>query len=215
MSRLNEESLRIANEIIGRYPIKKSALIPLLHLAQEQEGWVSREAMNHIAEILQITPAEVLGTCSFYEMFKRSPVGEYQLNICHGISCHLLGAENLLHHAEETLGIKEGETTEDGKFSLEGVECIAACTEAPCLQVNYRYQNKVTKPHFNQLVQEIKDGNRSEIPKHGSLAKVRQSIPNERLAGIEPVDDAQPPEWVNRNGKDSGHSHLLLQADGG
>jgi|TARA_B100000902_G_scaffold111939_2_gene113164 NADH-quinone oxidoreductase subunit E len=203
MSRLNEESLRIANEIIGRYPIKKSALIPLLHLAQEQEGWVSREAMNHIAEILQITPAEVLGTCSFYEMFKRSPVGEYQLNICHGISCHLLGAENLLHHAEETLGIKEGETTEDGKFSLEGVECIAACTEAPCLQVNYRYQNKVTKPHFNQLVQEIKDGNRSEIPKHGSLAKVRQSIPNERLAGIEPVDDAQPPEWLNRNGKDS------------
>jgi len=202
MSRLNEESLRIANEIIGRYPIKKSALIPLLHLAQEQEGWVSREAMNHIAEILQITPAEVLGTCSFYEMFKRSPVGEYQLNICHGISCHLLGAENLLHHAEETLGIKEGETTEDGKFSLEGVECIAACTEAPCLQVNYRYQNKVTKPHFNQLVQEIKDGNRSEIPKHGSLAKVRQSIPTERLAGIEPVNDAQPPEWLNRNGKE-------------
>ena len=203
MSRLNEESLRIANEIIGRYPIKKSALIPLLHLAQEQEGWVSREAMNHIAEILQITPAEVLGTCSFYEMFKRSPVGEYQLNICHGISCHLLGAENLLHHAEETLGIKEGETTEDGKFSLEGVECIAACTEAPCLQVNYRYQNKVTKPHFNQLVQEIKDGNRSEIPKHGLLAKVRQSIPNERLAGVEPVNDAQPPEWLSRNGKDS------------
>ena len=203
MSRLNEENLRIANEIIGRYPIKKSALIPLLHLAQEQEGWVSREAMNHIAEILQIAPAEVLGTCSFYEMFKRSPVGEYQLNICHGISCHLLGAENLLHHAEETLGIKEGETTEDGKFSLEGVECIAACTEAPCLQVNYRYQNKVTKPHFNQLVQEIKDQNRSEIPKHGSLAKVRQSIPNERLAGIEPVNDAQPPEWLNRNGKDS------------
>ena len=85
MSRLNEESIRIANEIISRYPIKKSALIPLLHLAQEQEGWVSGEAMNHIAEILQITPAEVLGTCSFYEMFKRSPVGEYQLNICHGI----------------------------------------------------------------------------------------------------------------------------------
>ena len=203
MSRLNEESIRIANEIINRYPIKKSALIPLLHLAQEQEGWVSGEAMTHIAEILQITPAEVLGTCSFYEMFKRSPVGEYQLNICHGISCHLLGAENLLHHAEETLGIKEGEVTEDGKFSLEGVECIAACTEAPCLQVNYRYQNKVTKSHFNQLVQEINDGNRSEIPKHGSLAKVRQSIPNERLAGIEPVNDAQPPEWLNRNGKDS------------
>ena len=76
MSRLSEENLRIANEIIDRYPIRKSALIPLLHLAQEQEGWVTDEAMNHIAEIIGITPAEVLGTCSFYEMFKRQPNGE-------------------------------------------------------------------------------------------------------------------------------------------
>ncbi len=75
MSRLSEENLRIANEIIDRYPIRKSALIPLLHLAQEQEGWVTDEAMNHIAEIIGITPAEVLGTCSFYEMFKRKPKG--------------------------------------------------------------------------------------------------------------------------------------------
>ena len=75
MSRLSEENLRIANEIIDRYPIRKSALIPLLHLAQEQEGWVTDEAMNHIAEIIGITPAEVLGTCSFYEMFKRQPNG--------------------------------------------------------------------------------------------------------------------------------------------
>ncbi|GIS38830.1 MAG: hypothetical protein Ct9H90mP11_01500 [Acidimicrobiales bacterium] len=74
MSRLSEENLRIANEIIDRYPIRKSALIPLLHLAQEQEGWVTDEAMNHIAEIIGITPAEVLGTCSFYEMFKRKPL---------------------------------------------------------------------------------------------------------------------------------------------
>ena len=159
--------------------------------------------MRHIAEILGVTPAEVLGTCSFYEMFKRSPVGEYQVNVCHGISCHLLGAENLLHHAEDTLGIKEGETTQDGKFSLEGVECIAACTEAPCLQVNYRYQNKVTTSDFNELVQEIIDGERSDIPKHGSLAKVRQNISPERLAGIEPVEHAEQPEWLNRNGQDS------------
>ena len=76
MSRLSDDNLRIANEIIDRYPIRKSALIPLLHLAQEQEGWVTDEAMNHIAEIIGITPAEVLGTCSFYEMFKRQPNGE-------------------------------------------------------------------------------------------------------------------------------------------
>ncbi len=203
MSQFNEESVRIANEIIDRYPVKKSALIPLLHLAQEQEGWVTDEAMTQIAEILNITAAEVLGTCSFYEMFKRKPVGEYQINICHGISCHLLGSENLIHHAENTLGIKEGETTADGKFSLEGVECIAACTEAPCLQVNYRYQNKVTANRFNELVEEIRDGQRNEIPKHGVLAKIRQSIPVERNAGVEDVTEATQPIWLAENGEES------------
>ena len=184
MSRLSEENLRIANEIIDRYPIRKSALIPLLHLAQEQEGWVTDEAMNHIAEIIGITPAEVLGTCSFYEMFKRQPNGEYQVNICHGISCHLLGADQLIQHAEETLGIREGETTADGKFTLEGVECIAACTEAPCMQVNYRYQNQVTESQFDELVQQIQAEEKNDIPKHGSLAKVRQNIPAGRMAGF-------------------------------
>ena len=134
MARLNADNERLAQEIIGRYPRKKSALIPLLHLAQEQDGWVTDEAMMHIAELVEVTPAEVMGTCSFYEMFKRHPVGEYHINICHGISCHLLGADELLHHAEETLGVKSGGTTDDGTFTVEGVECIAACTEAPCLQ---------------------------------------------------------------------------------
>lgn len=201
MSRLSEENLRIANEIIDRYPIRKSALIPLLHLAQEQEGWVTDEAMNHIAEIIGITPAEVLGTCSFYEMFKRQPNGEYQVNICHGISCHLLGADQLIQHAEETLGIREGETTEDGKFTLEGVECIAACTEAPCMQVNYRYQNQVTESEFDELVQQIQAEEKNDIPKHGSLAKVRQSIPAERMAGFQSIDEGSEPVWLKRNGE--------------
>tara|TARA_B100001778_G_scaffold4045_1_gene3509 strand:+ start:2884 stop:3495 length:612 start_codon:yes stop_codon:yes gene_type:complete len=200
MSRLSEENLRIASEIIDRYPIRKSALIPLLHLAQEQEGWVTVEAMNHIAEIIGITPAEVLGTCSFYEMFKRQPNGEYQVNICHGISCHLLGADQLIHHAEETLGIREGETTPDGKFTLEGVECIAACTEAPCMQINYRYQNKVTDSQFDELVQQIQAEERDEIPKHGALAKVRQHIPTERMAGLQSIDESSEPIWLKRNG---------------
>ncbi len=200
MSRLSEENLRIANEIIDRYPIKKSALIPLLHLAQEQEGWVTDEAMNHIAEIIGITPAEVLGTCSFYEMFKRQPNGEYQVNICHGISCHLLGADQLIQHAEETLGIREGETTADGKFTLEGVECIAACTEAPCMQVNYRYQNQVTESQFDELVQQIQAEEKNDIPKHGSLAKVRQNIPAARMAGFQSIDEGSEPVWLKRNG---------------
>ena len=200
MSRLSEENLRIANEIIDRYPIRKSALIPLLHLAQEQEGWVTDEAMNHIAEIIGITPAEVLGTCSFYEMFKRQPNGEYQVNICHGISCHLLGADQLIQHAEETLGIREGETTTDGKFTLEGVECIAACTEAPCMQVNYRYQNQVTESQFDELVQQIQAEEKDDIPKHGSLAKVRQNIPAARMAGFQSIDEGSEPVWLKRNG---------------
>lgn len=200
MSRLSEENLRIANEIIDRYPIRKSALIPLLHLAQEQEGWVTDEAMNHIAEIIGITPAEVLGTCSFYEMFKRQTNGEYQVNICHGISCHLLGADQLIQHAEGTLGIREGETTADGKFTLEGVECIAACTEAPCMQVNYRYQNQVTESQFDELVQQIQAEEKNDIPKHGSLAKVRQKIPAERMAGFQSINEGSEPVWLKRNG---------------
>src|SRR5690606_10966309 len=99
MARLTPENTELAREIIARYPVPKSALIPLLHLAQEQDDWVTDEAMEHLAELVGVTPAEVLGTCSFYEMFKRHPVGRYQINICTNIACQLLGAEELLEHA--------------------------------------------------------------------------------------------------------------------
>ncbi len=199
MARLNADNERIAHEIIERYPRRKSALIPLLHLAQEQDGWVSDEAMQHIAELVDVTPAEVLGTCSFYEMFKLHPVGEYHVNICHGISCHLLGADELLHHAEHQLGVKGGGTSEDGKFTVEGVECIAACTEAPCLQVNYRYVNHVTPAAFDELIEDIRNGERADIPVHGTLAKVRQQVPADRVAGPAHVDGASEPDWLGRN----------------
>lgn len=203
MSRFSSENERLALEIIGRYPRPKSALIPLLHLAQEQHGWVTDEAMAHIAELVDVSPAEVLGTCSFYEMFKRHPVGEYHVNICHGISCHLLGADELLQHAEASLGVKDGGTTDDGKFTVEGVECIAACTEAPCLQVNYRYVNKVTHDYFDELVDDIRSGDRGDIPPHGTLAKVRQNIPDELAAGPATVEGAQAPVWLERNDGDT------------
>ena len=131
MARFTADNQVIAAEIIGRYPVAKSALIPLLHLAQEQDGYVTDDAMAHIAELVGVTPAEVLGTCSFYEMFKREPVGRYLVNVCTNISCLLVGGEELLHHAEKTLGIRAGNTTADGLFTVEDVECIAACTEAP------------------------------------------------------------------------------------
>ena len=155
MSRLNDVNLAIAKDIMSRFPRVRSALIPLVHLAQEQDGHVTTDAMAHIAELLDITPAEVYGTASFYEMFKFEPVGRYCVNVCTNIACQLDGAWELLEHAEERLGVKAGGTTVDGMFTLEDVECIAACTEAPCLQVPRKgvgQLDSVTVPEFHQLL---------------------------------------------------------------
>ncbi len=195
MSRLTSSSVLLAREIIVRYPRPKSALIPLLHLAQQQNGYVSTESMEHIAELIGVTPAEVLGTCSFYEMFKREPVGRYMINICTNISCQLNGGEELLHHAEEQLGIKPGGTTDDGMFSLEDVECIAACTEAPCLQVNYRYEYNLSNEGFDRMISDLKAGARPDIPLHGTLARVRQHLTQEQSSAIESPEQAGTPVW--------------------
>ncbi|HEY9556388.1 MAG TPA: NAD(P)H-dependent oxidoreductase subunit E [Acidimicrobiales bacterium] len=199
MARFSEASLLTATEIISRYPRPKSALIPLLHLAQEQDGYVANDAMEHIAELVGVTPAEVLGTCSFYEMFKREPVGDYVVNVCTNIACLLLGGEELLHHLEDRLGVKPGSTTADGTFTLEDVECIAACTEAPCLQVNYRYFYKVTPEAADDLIDDLRNGRRAhEVPKHGTLARVRQQIPQDRRAGNAVPGESEEPVWLRR-----------------
>jgi NADH-quinone oxidoreductase subunit E len=199
MARFTSENTTVAEEVIARYPVAKSALIPLLHLAQEQDGHVTDEAMIHIAELVGVTPAEVLGTASFYEMFKREPVGDYLVNVCTNISCMLLGGEELLHHLERRLGIKAGSTTPDGKFTLEDVECIAACTEAPCLQVNYRYFHRITHEQADDLIEDLRAGKRAhEIPRHGTLSRVRQQLPETR-AGVAPPDRNVEPAWLARN----------------
>jgi NADH-quinone oxidoreductase subunit E len=197
MARLSAENTILAREIIGRYPLPKSALIPLLHLAQEQDGHVADDAMEHIAELVGVTPAEVVGTCSFYEMFKREPVGRYLLNVCTNISCMLLGGEELLHHLEERLGIRHGSTTPDGLFTLEDVECVAACTEAPCLTVNYRYFHRITLDEADQLLDDLRAGRRAhEVPAHGTLGRVRQQIPADRRAGAAVPGECTTPVWL-------------------
>jgi NADH-quinone oxidoreductase subunit E len=184
MARLTDANVVIAKEIIGRYPRSKSALIPLLHLCQEQDGYVTEDAMAHLAELLGLTPAEVYGVATFYEMFKFEPVGKYLVNVCTNIACQLVGGWELLEHAEEHLGIKPGGTTADGLFSLEDVECIAACTEAPCLQVNYRFRYKVSNGDFDQLIDDLRAGRLDdEVPPHGTLARIRQHVPADRWAG--------------------------------
>ena len=151
--------------------------------------------MEHIAELLDLTPAEVLGTASFYEMFKLEPVGKYLVNVCTNISCLLVGGEELLEHCEERLGIKPGATTADGLFTLEDVECIAACTEAPCLQVNYRYAHQVSNDGFDELVEDLRSGRRPDVPPHGTLARVRQHIPASRAAGAIAPEMTEAPVW--------------------
>ena len=195
MSFFIEENRMLADEIIGRYPKRRSAMIPLLHVAQGQAGWVTPEAMAEIAELVEVTPAEVLGTCSFYEMFKREPVGKYLVNVCVTMSCALAGAAELMEHAEERLGIRVGGTTPDGMFTLASAECQAACTEAPCLQVNYRYRYRVDAEEFDRLVDDLASGALDdEIPSHGVTARVRQCLPADRAVGAVPPEavDEQP-----------------------
>ncbi|MEY2451949.1 MAG: NADH-quinone oxidoreductase subunit, partial [Acidimicrobiaceae bacterium] len=196
MARFTAENEALAREIISRYPILKSATIPLCHLAQEQDGHLTEDGMQHIAELLGLTAAEVLGTASFYEMFKREPVGKYVINVCTSISCFLNGGDELLEHAEERLDTKAGGTTDDGLFSIEGYECIAACTEAPCLQVNYRYFHKISNEEFDRLIDDVRGGRRSDIPPHGTLALVRQRVDADRVAGVAAPEGSGQPVWL-------------------
>jgi NADH-quinone oxidoreductase subunit E len=132
-------------------------------------------------------------------MFKFEPVGKYLINICGTLSCALMGAEDLMHHAEHKLGVKLGGTTDNGMFTLERAECQAACTEAPCLQVNYRYRFRVTNADFDALVDDLASGRLTdEIPPHGTVARVRQHIPAERGVGAVPPEDVtEAPSWMD------------------
>ncbi|HRA76405.1 MAG TPA: NAD(P)H-dependent oxidoreductase subunit E [Propionicimonas sp.] len=199
MARLTPDNEALARAIIARYPRPKSALIPLCHLAQEQHGWLTDEAMVHIGELIGCTSAEVLGTASFYEMFKLHPVGRYCVNVCTNISCQLLGGEELLAHAEETLGVRAGGTTADGVITLEDVECIAACTEAPAIQVNYRYFHQVSEDDLDRIVADARSGALAEfVPDHGTLAKVRQTASGDELANVSAPEDQVIPPWIAR-----------------
>lgn len=200
MARFSSENEALARQIIARYPRAKSATIPLCHLAQEQDGYLADDAMAHIAELVGCTSAEVLGTASFYEMFKRHRVGKYCLNVCTNISCQLLGGEELLEHAEEVLGVRSGGTTADGLFTLEDVECIAACTEAPAVQVNYRFFHRLSTEDLDQLIADLRSGALDDVvPPHGTLGRVRQDLGADRIANITAPEAQGEPVWIQRH----------------
>lgn len=201
MPRLTPDNVQRAKETIALYPQKRSALIPLLHLAQEQDGWLTEDAMVHIGELLGLTPAEVYGTASFYDMLFTEPVGKHLVSICTNIACLLAGGYELLEHAEERLGVNAGATTSDGQFTLEEVECIALCGEAPCLTVNWRFFGNVTTDRFDTLIDDLQTGRLAdEVPPHGTLCRVRRAggliagVPEEGRGGGVVVVDAPPAE---------------------
>jgi NADH-quinone oxidoreductase E subunit len=176
VNHLRPELRQRAEELVALYPQRRSATLPLCHLAQEQDGYLTEGAMAEIAELTGTTPAEVRGTASFYDLFHLEPVGTYVVGVCTNIACLLAGGLELLAHATRTLGVPVGGTTEDGVFTLEECECLGDCSVAPCVQVNSRFVRTTTPEALDALVVELRDGPRSGIPAFGTLSRVRRSV---------------------------------------
>jgi len=177
VARLTPENLTRAHELIALYPLRRSAMLPLLHLVQEQDGYLSPEGIEHVAELLGLEPAEVRGTASFYDMFHLEPVGKYVVAVCTNIACMLAGAYELLEHIEQSLGVPPGGTTPDGTFTLEEAECLALCGNAPCLTVNWRFFGDMDRGAWDSLAEDLRAGRlEAEVPPHGALCRVRRSV---------------------------------------
>ncbi|MCC6524125.1 MAG: NADH-quinone oxidoreductase subunit NuoE [Polyangiaceae bacterium] len=143
--------------IVARYPNKQAACIPVLHLCQEQHGWISDEVTRFVADTLGMPAAQVVGVVTFYSIFNQQPVGRHQVWVCRTLSCALRGAEGLLHQCEKHLGIHAGQTTPDGAITLRTAECLASCGTAPVMQVDKTYHENLTP----ERAREILDGLRS------------------------------------------------------
>jgi NADH-quinone oxidoreductase subunit E len=148
-------------EILARYPNKMAACIPLLHLCQEQNGWVSEDVVHYVSHRLDLPPAHVTGVVSFYTLFNREPVGRHQVWICRTLPCALRGSDGLLHHCEKRLGIKPGETTADGAITLRTAECLASCGTAPMMQVDRDYHENLTLEKVDAILDKLTAGAQS------------------------------------------------------
>jgi NADH-quinone oxidoreductase subunit E len=156
--------LDLVDKIIQRYPEgrQKSALLPVLHIAQaENQGWLSSETMEYVASLLDIQPIEVFEVASFYSMFNLQPVGNCVIEVCQTGPCMLKGSEEILAHFENRLGIKSGETTADGKFTIKTVECLAACGNAPVIQVGTEYHENLTTQKADDLLEKWQAENKN------------------------------------------------------
>lgn len=144
------------DRLIARYPLKRSAIVPLLLFAQDEIGYISDEAIEEIARRVGVRPIEVIEDISYYSMLRRQPIGRYNLQVCTNISCLLRGGDEILQHCSKKLGIGHKQTTPDGLFSLEEVECLGACCGAPAMQVNYEYYENLTPEKIDALIEKLK-----------------------------------------------------------
>lgn len=161
--KFNAETMATVQQIIASYPAgkQKSALLPVLHIAQaEFDGWLSPQVMDYVASILNLQPIEVYEVASFYSMYNLKPVGKCLLEVCRTSSCWLRGAEDVVKHIEKRLGIKEGETTEDGMFTLKTVECLGSCGTAPMLMCGAQFHENLTLEKVDALLDNLRKENK-------------------------------------------------------
>lgn len=205
---LNAELREVAQRLIARYPNKRSAVLPLLFLTQSVEGYVTKDGMREVAELLGLTSAQVLAAASFYTMLKQKPQGEYLVSVCRNISCTHRGARKLIPALEEHLGIETGGTTADGKFSLETAECLATCDGAPAIQVNYEDFYNVSPQRAIEICERLARGEEvrgergdpvltsKEISHQtataGLLAPTGEMAPMRTIGGESPRPDTAP-----------------------
>lgn len=182
----NKENLIKANSHLANYPSdrKQSALLPLLHLAQEQEGWISIAAIAYIADFLAVPYIKVYEVVTFYSMFNLSPVGKYHLQVCTTTPCWLRGSDEIMNICKSKLNIKHGETTNDQKFTLTEVECLGACANAPVVQINNDYFEDLNAGSFSSIIDKLQNDKKIQP---GSQTQRQCSIPNSYQDG---KDDA-------------------------
>jgi len=159
---VNAENLQKAKELLHRFPQKSSALIPMLHLVEEEFGCIPEAEVAVVADLMGTTPAYVESVLSFYTLFHRQPTGKYLVQVCRGLSCQVNGADDLSRFLYEELGVTRGGTTDDGLFTVEEVECIALCKDAPAVQINMEFYPNVTKEQLRAFIdkaaKEVKSG---------------------------------------------------------
>jgi NADH-quinone oxidoreductase E subunit len=160
---LREKYHEEIQSILSRYPVKRSALLPLLYLAQREEGYVTETAMREIAGILNLTPPQVYETVTFYTMLNLKPVGKFHIQVCKSLMCALVGSDSLIGWLGRKLGIRPGETTPDKLFTLSTVECLAACGTGPMMQINDDYYERLTEDKVDHILAELKQAGTSSL----------------------------------------------------